>query len=197
MGRKSLEEPRKKEIIKAFYKVAKKQGLEETSIAKIAEVMNINPSLIVHYFRNKQELVYALIEYILDKYMLIYKVDNTDKPTLADLKKMIDNLFSKKWNNLFDDGLFYSCYALSFRDKKIKQMYHSIGITLRSRLASIIESCNKEKIVSVKNLEDVADRLFVLVDGSYFYLSVITDKKEYEKVVARHKAAAYSLLGLS
>lgn len=197
MGRKSLEEPRKKEIIKAFYKVAKKQGLEETSIANIADVMEINPSLVVHYFRNKQELVYALIEYILDKYMLIYRVENTDKPTLADLRKMIDNLFSKKWNNLFDDGLFYSCYALTFRDKKVKQMYHSIGSTLRSRLASFIESCNKEKILSVKNIEEVADKLFVLVDGSYFYVSVINDKKEYEKVAARHKVAAYGLLGIS
>lgn len=197
MGRKSLKEPRQKEIIKAFYKVAKKEGLEETSIAKIAEVMKINPSLIVHYFKNKQELVYALIAYILDKYTLIYKVENPDTPTLQSFKKMIDNLFSKKWNNLFDDGLFYSCYALTFRDKKIKQMYYNIGCTLRSRLAVFIESCNKQKILSVKNVEEVADKLFVLVDGSYFYVSVIPDRKEYEKIVAQHKAAAYGLLGIS
>ncbi|MEX6686370.1 TetR family transcriptional regulator [Danxiaibacter flavus] len=197
MGRKSLKEPRQKEIIKAFYKVAKKEGLEETSIAKIAEVMNVNPSLIVHYFKNKQELVYALVTYILDKYMLIYNVDNTNTPTLQDLKKLIDNLFSKKWNNLFDDGLFYSCYALSFRDKKVRQMYYNIGSTLRSKLAAFIELCTAEKILSVKNIEEVADKLFVLVDGSYFYVSIIPERKEYEKIIERHKAAAYNLLGIS
>ncbi|AHF14728.1 TetR family transcriptional regulator [Niabella soli] len=197
MGRKSLKEPRQKEIIKAFYKVAKKEGLEETSIAKIAEVMKINPSLIVHYFKNKQELVYALIAYILDKYLLIYNVENIDVPTLTDLKKVIDNLFSKQWNSLFDDGLFYSCYALTFRDKKVKQMYHTIGSTLRSRLAVFLASCKHEKILSMKNIEEVADKLFVLVDGSYFYVSLVSDKKEYEKIVDRHKAAAYDLLGIS
>ncbi|ANH83030.1 TetR family transcriptional regulator [Niabella ginsenosidivorans] len=197
MGRKSLREPRQKEIVKAFYKVAKKEGLEETSIAKIAEVMDINPSLIVHYFKNKQELVYALITYILDKYLLIYEVENTENPKVSDLRKMIDNLFSKKWNRLFDDGLFYSCYALTFRDKRVQQMYLNIAHTLRSRLAAFIAACNREKILSVKNVDEIADRLFVLVDGSYFYLSVITDKKEYEQIVARHKAGAYALLGIS
>jgi len=54
MGRKSLKETRQQEIIKVFYKVAKKEGYENTSIAKIAKVMDINPSLIMHYFETKE-----------------------------------------------------------------------------------------------------------------------------------------------
>ena len=80
MGRKSLKGPRQKEIIKAFYKVAKKEGLENASIAKTAELININPSLVVHYFKSKDYLVYGLIEYILDKYLLIYKVPAEESP---------------------------------------------------------------------------------------------------------------------
>jgi hypothetical protein len=38
MGRKSLKPLRQKAIIKAFYKVAKKEGLENASIAKVAPV---------------------------------------------------------------------------------------------------------------------------------------------------------------
>ena len=56
MGRKSLKETRQKEIVKAFYSVAKREGLEKTSIAKVAENMKINPSLVIHYFKSKQEL---------------------------------------------------------------------------------------------------------------------------------------------
>lgn len=51
MGRKSLKEPRQKEIIRAFYKIAKKEGLENASILKTANLIGITPSLIMHYFR--------------------------------------------------------------------------------------------------------------------------------------------------
>ena len=49
-----------------FYKLAKKEGLENASMAKTAEIIDMNPSLIVHYFKTKEYLVYGLIEYILD-----------------------------------------------------------------------------------------------------------------------------------
>src|SRR3546814_735401 len=104
MGRKSLKEIRQLEIIKVFYKVAKKEGLENTSIAKIAKVMDINPSLIIHYFQTKDDLTYALIDYILEKYLLIYRVGrNNDIPLRAALVTVIDDLFSRKWNRLFED----------------------------------------------------------------------------------------------
>jgi AcrR family transcriptional regulator len=118
MGRKSLKEERQREIIKVFYKVAKKEGYENTSIAKIAKVMDINPSLVIHYFETKEDLTYALIDYILERYLLIFTVEQKKGVTIADLQKTIEMLFSKKWNLLFDDGLFYTFYALAFREKK-------------------------------------------------------------------------------
>ena len=120
MGRKSLKQTRQQEIVKVFYKVAKKEGYENTSIAKIAKVMDINPSLIIHYFETKEELTYSLIDYILERYLLIYTIKNKDGVKLSDLETTIEMLFSKKWNLLFDDGLFYTFYALAFREKKIK-----------------------------------------------------------------------------
>src|SRR5215467_664403 len=106
MGRKNLREPRQKEIIQAFYKLAKKEGLENASIAKTADLINVNPSLIIHYFKSKDYLVYGLIEFILDKYLLIYNLNGkkNDNPKTI-LLKTIDNMFSKKWNVLFDDGV--------------------------------------------------------------------------------------------
>src|ERR1044072_8499547 len=124
MGRKNLKEPRQKEIIQAFYRLAKKEGLENASIAKTAELINVNPSLIMHYFKSKDYLVYGLIEFILDKYLLIYSLNGfTSKNPKVVLNKILDNIFSKKWNTLFDDGVSYSCYSLTFRNKVIRQKY--------------------------------------------------------------------------
>ncbi len=197
MGRKSLKETRRLEIIKVFYQVAKKEGYENTSIAKIAKVMDINPSLIIHYFETKEGLTYELIDHILDRYLLIYTIKNKGKANLADLQATIEMLFSKKWNLLFDDGLFYTFYALAFREKKIKMKYKLILDALRNGLALMIEQCNEQQITNVENPQVAADFIFVLVDGAYFYLSMESDKKAYLDRLAYYKQKAYDALSIS
>jgi len=187
MGRKSLKEARQQEIIIAFYKLAKKEGLENTSIAKIAKAMDVNPSLIIHYFQTKEELIYALIEFILDRYTPIFNVPNkAAKTSRIILLEVIDNLFSKKWNTLFDDGLFYSCYALCFRDGKIKTRYKSLLENLRSKLTDLIDDGNRDGSFNIEHPSECADLIFIILDGAYFYLSLIKDP-----VVTREKLAFY------
>ena len=196
MGRKSLKEERQLEIIETFYKVAKKEGYENTSIAKIAKVMDINPSLISHYFETKEDLTYALIDHILERYLLIYTIKNMGEVTLADLQKTIEKLFSKKWNLLFDDGLFYTFYALAFREKKIKTKYKTILDSLRLALTAMIEQCNEKQLINVLSPKMAADLIFVLVDGAYFYLSLENDKKAYIERLDYYKNRAYQILGM-
>jgi AcrR family transcriptional regulator len=197
MGRKSLKETRQKEIIKVFYKLAKRDGLENTSIAKIAKEMDINPSLVIHYFQTREDLTFGLIDFILDKYRLIYRLNDkkaTDSRTV--LLEIIDNIFSKKWNTLFDDGLFYSCYSMTFREPKIKGMYKKLLDSLRSILTDYIVKCKQDGYLEVEDAEEIADSIFVLVDGAYFYLSMVDDKDEYDRKLKRYKAQALDMLQL-
>jgi AcrR family transcriptional regulator len=198
MGRKSLKTPRQKEIIKAFYKLAKKEGLENASIAKTAALLDMNPSLVLHYFQTKESLVYGLIEYILDKYLLIYKIpqEYSTDPKKA-LLKVIDNIFSTKWNALFDDSVSYSCYALAFRDKTIKEKYKRLLDTLRQNLQQLIIDCKTQGILSVKDPALTADLIFVLVDGAYYYLCLVSDKEEYRQKLELYKKQAISLLNFA
>ena len=198
MGRKSLKESRQKEIIKAFYKVGKKEGLENASIAKTAATIDVNPSLVMHYFKTKEQLIYGLVEYILDKYLLIFTVPtkSRNKPK-EKLLIVINNIFSNKWNLLFDDSLSYSCYSLSFRDKIIKQKYKALLEALRQNLKLIIEECNNAGVMDVKDSAHTADLIFVLVDGAYYYLSLTNDKKEYSKKLNKYKTFAIELLQLN
>ncbi|WPV01761.1 TetR family transcriptional regulator [Mucilaginibacter sp. cycad4] len=194
MGRKSLKETRQLEIIKMFYEVAKKEGYENTSIAKIAKVMDINPSLILHYFATKEDLTYALIDHILESYLLIYTVKDKDQATLENLQRTVEMLFSKEWNLLFDDGLFYTFYALAFREEKIKSKYKVILDSLRQGLAAIIEQCNEKGLTTIKAPQTAADFIFVLVDGAYFYLSLENDMAAYIQRLNFYKQKAYEFL---
>lgn len=198
MGRKSLKPVRQKEIIRVFYQVAKKEGLENASIAKTAKAMNITPSLVMHYFATREELIYGLIDYILDKYLLIYHVPrDTETDPKSTLLGVIDNIFSKKWNTLFDDGVSYSCFSLAFRDKRIKHKYKLLLDRLRKTLEELLISCKRRKIVKVSNPALTADLIFILVDGAYYYLSLVEDPEEYTAKLALYKQRAIQLLHLN
>ncbi|MDN5204932.1 TetR family transcriptional regulator [Fulvivirgaceae bacterium BMA10] len=197
MGRKSLKDARRKEIIRAFYKVAKKEGLENASLAKVARLMDIHPSLIIHYFRSKEDLIFGLIEYILERYKLIYKAENSTLDTKERLVKIVGNLFSRKWNTLFDDGVFYSCYALIFRDKKVQAHYKTLHDSLRELFSSTLKEAKQEGLVNVQDVEATSDLIFIMVEGAYYYLGLINDKNEYQGKLKQYEQEALRLLGLN
>ncbi|HCZ34435.1 MAG TPA: TetR family transcriptional regulator [Cytophagales bacterium] len=197
MGRKNLIQVRQKGIILAFYKVARKQGLENASIAKVADAMQVNPSLIMHYFKTKQDLIHGLIEYILERYRLIYTPLNQIADPQERLEQIIENLFSRKWDKLFDDGVFYSSFSLIFRDKKIKKHYKLLHDNLRLMLTETLNQCNDIGSIEVEDVEKTADLIFVFVEGAYYYLSMVSNKEEYNRKMSYYKQTVLNMLSLA
>lgn len=194
MGKKSIREQRKEEIIRAFYAVAKKEGLENASISKVADVAKINPSLVMHYFKTRDELMMALNDFILERYLHIYqvngaKVDNRDK-----LIQLIENLFSRKWNRLFDDGVFYSFYAQIYRNKTFRQSFKKLHDTLHLTLQKALDEAVENGVLSHPNTRELANNIFAMVDGAYYYLGLVDDKAEVEKRLQAYKRLAISML---
>jgi AcrR family transcriptional regulator len=196
MGRKSLKPIRQKGIIKAFYQVARKEGLENASIAKVAAVLDVNPSLVIHYFKTKQDLIHGLIEYILERYRLIYNPENGTSNHAERLKKVIRNLFSRKWDKLFDDGVFYSSFSLIFRDKTVKAHYKNLHDHLRQMLTDTLKEANTNGVIEVDDVEKTADLIFIFVEGAYYYLSMVSDKSEYDKRIEHYQKTVLLMLNI-
>lgn len=184
---------RKKEIIEGFYNLSKVNGLENTSIAKIGKHLDMPPSLIMHYFPTRDILISNLIEYILEQYLLIFQpikqelVENQN----MDFSVIVENLFSRNWNLLFDDGVFYSCYAMIFRNQKIKNDYRILHQKLRESLKEILDR-NQE--MKGRDTMQLAEQIFVVVEGAYYYLSMIDDEESYNQKINFFKNQVYDLL---
>ncbi len=196
MGRTSLKAIRQQEIVNAFYTVAKKTGLENASIGKVADHLNINPSLIVHYFSNKESLLQALIDFTLDQYSAIYQNNGSEYASQKELKALIDNLFSRKWSALFDDGVFYSCYALTYRDRKLRASFRSLHDSLRTFLVDALKKARKNGVISISNERETAEIIFALIEGGYYYLGMTDAENTYASKMKILKKQAYQLLGI-
>jgi len=196
MGRKSLKDIRQKEIIEAFYNVAVIEGLENASISKVAKEMGANPSLILHYFNSKEDLIFGLINFILERYKSIFTTADSDKDPKKKLIHIINNLFSREWNTYIDDGVFYSCYALIFRNDKIKEAFKDVHLYLRQQLDQRILEAKNQNVIDIESPEETAELIFVIVEGAYYYLSFYYDKDNYQEKLQLYREAAFDLLNM-
>lgn len=179
MGRKSLGAIRRLEIIQSFYEVAKDIGLENASIAKVAESMGISNGLVMHYFNTKEELLLGLNEYILQQHLNVLIEENLGAiRTRQDLEGLIHNLFSRKWNQYFDDGVFYSCYAMIYRNKAINNSFKQYLLKLHDVLREELNQARINGIISNTNIDELTEIIFALIDGSYYYMGMFEQGKE-------------------
>jgi AcrR family transcriptional regulator len=184
---------RKREIIEGFYQLSKENGLENTSIAKIGNHLGMPPSLVMHYFPTREILISNLISYILQRLLKIYTpiIQELRVQNYTDPHTFVDRMFSRDWNLLIDDGVFYSCFSLIFRNDRIKKEYRNLHLKLRENLKEILDQDEKIKL---KDTELLAEQIFVVVEGAYYYLSMIDDEELYEKKQLIFKNQVYDLL---
>lgn len=182
MGRKSLGETRRLEIIQAFYQVAKENGLENASIAKVGEAMGISNGLVMHYFNTKDELLLGLNEYILQQHLNVLIEDHLDTiRTRKDLEDLIHNLFSRKWDQYFDDGVFYSCYALIYRNEAFNDSFKQYLLKLHEVLREELKQARRNGIIYNTNIDQLTEVIFALIDGSYYYMGMFEQDNEAKK----------------
>jgi AcrR family transcriptional regulator len=196
MGRKSLKEIRQKEILKSFYQVAKIEGIENASIAKVANRLDVNPSLIMHYFKTRDEMLISFVSFILERYMAIYK-SNGEINSKEKLLELIESLFSRKWNRLFNDSVFYSCYSLIYRKKDFKKQFKTLHDTLRRNLNNSFQESNLHNVTNIENIEHTTELVFNIMEGAYYYLGMVENKDEYEKKLSWSKNHVISILNMN
>lgn len=181
MGRKSLSNIRRDEIIIHYYEVAKDVGLEYASVGKIADEMQISKGLVMHYFGTKECLLLALNDYILKRYLDFINLEShLNISSKQELEIFVTELFSRKWGDYVDDSVFYSFYALIFRNEIIKANFKIFLKTLRQNLQVILENCKDKNVITNENINELSDLLFIMIDGAYFNLGAyFNDDQEY------------------
>lgn len=175
MKKRQNAELRRPDILKNYYQVILKEGIEGASIAKVAKKMKINPSLIIHYFTTKDNMTVALVDYmskIYNKLFMEMKIE-TDDPQKR-LDRLVEIFCSDEWYHNTDISGDFSMISLSFRNKKvfkhIQNMYNEF-IKLIVRELEIISSRGEIKFSNpVRTAELVVSTLEGYRHFKHFYI---------------------------
>jgi AcrR family transcriptional regulator len=198
MARKSKIDVRKPEILEHFYQVVIEEGFEGASIAKIAAHMGVHPSLLIHYFKTKEEMLVELVDFILNRYeeTFLPPIRSTDDPRER-LDRLLDAVFSLRWHRTVDQRVYLACFYLSAGNDRIRKRLVAMYDRFREVIIEEIAFYQDRGIVEVDDPQKAADIMLSLVEGIGSYIMIMGDARYREELAAYLKGIALSVLGVS
>ena len=189
MGRKNKIDIRRKEILETCYDLIEKEGIDAITLKKIGKKMEVAPSLIMHYFRNKDELILALVDHMLERMDTVYI------PYLSEFKTAKERLafYMDETINLYiaqsvADTVWYPCFALGLHNSEVREGFRRVydrDLSISERLfREYLEEEGIEgvdpKILSVKLISFVEG--LNILQATYGGSKVFTERSEERRV---------------
>ena len=191
MRKNQSAELRKPEILESYYQVLIEEGLEGASIGKIADRLNIHPSLIIHYFKTKERMKLALVDLLVEKYnapefLSLAHIQNNEERFHA----LMDTLFSFEWSRTVDPGVHFGFYYLSFRSEAIQERFKEMFKALREHLKEEMAYFSSKGIITVHDPEKAADIVVTLMEGLEFHSQFLSTGKPFQAFAQTAKETA-------
>lgn len=188
-------EIRRLEILETYYQVLLEEGFEGTSIGKIAKRMGIHPSLIIHYFKTKENMTIELVDFLIEKYeapefLQFDHIDDLEQRFQA----MIDTIFSFEWSRTIDPGLHFGFYYLSFRNPKIRKAYEAMIQRFRNYLVGELQFYQQAGIVKTNNAKSAAGVIVTLMEGLEFHAQFLSEGQPFENFANYAKQLVLNML---
>jgi AcrR family transcriptional regulator len=174
---------RKREILKHFRQVLVKEGIEGASMAKIASSMGIHPSLLVHYFKTKDDMIVELVDYILEQYeKLVKKRTNDVSDPHKRLNALLEMVFDVDWISQIDTREFNACYYLALRNARVMQRLRKMYNFFRETLSGELGRYMDMGIIPKGDPEKSAEIIILCVEGLSLYRNIRGGEKKYHEL---------------
>jgi AcrR family transcriptional regulator len=141
-GHKAPEEHRRKEILRAAYEVAARQGVEAITVRAVAERAAVSHGTVLFHFNKRDKLIDSLLDTVLDA-TTVLRV-SADIERLTRPAEQLRALLWAEMERLSDDPrhfrLFLEYWALGVRSTAIRRKVSGAIERYRSAFRAIAES---------------------------------------------------------
>lgn len=187
---------RKPVILRSFYEVINELGLENASIARVAEKAGVHPSTVIHYFGNKEEMVKALVDETLRKYgRILERLPEDDDPSVR-LDRLLTLIWSREWHQAVSFSVIFSLLALSRRDDDVMMRMRNLYRTYRKYLTKQVAFFSQSGIIEVDNQQATVQALISLSEGSHYFNGYHIEKDSHDEHCKYMIWAAKRILGV-
>jgi AcrR family transcriptional regulator len=195
MGRRSLAEPRRRQIIDGLRAAILKHGLAEASVQRIAKEAGLPAGLVHHYFESKEDLLIATVDQVVEEVRspLRAELDVLD-PERA-LARGLDFLFIELPADRTRSVLFAEIGVAALRRPQLRRRFADLDAEIVAELTALLDRLPDCQGRHAEN----ADLAMVLISLSFgadafwqFDPAAINPRRlrrMVEELVARHRGA--------
>jgi AcrR family transcriptional regulator len=164
MGRPSLAEARRAQILDAYEECVLQFGMETSSLEKIADEAGIKRSVVRHYMGNRAELRRALVARVIERSTRAYQDAIADQGRLGGIEALIDYIAGPDFPDKRDDALVDALFAASHRDPDLRAQLRGKYVAFQRAIARELRAAfpNAER----KDINGVAYALVCLSYGN-------------------------------
>jgi AcrR family transcriptional regulator len=164
MGRPSLAETRRAEILDAYEECVLQFGMETSSLEMIADKAGIKRSVVRHYMGNRAELRRALVERIIERTTRAYQDAIADQRRAGGIEGVIDYIAGPEFPDKRLDALIDALFAASHRDPNLRAQLRGRYVGFQRVIARELRAAFPS--AGSKQISGVAYALVCLAYGS-------------------------------
>jgi len=196
MGRKSISHIRKPEILHHTYKVVEEEGFMGMTIGKVGTRMEVNSGLMIHYYKSKEGLIMEMVDYLYTISMRTYHAELEKFTTpRARFQALMRILFSTSGEGPRRDAVFWSCYAMGFRNPDIRERIQAMQKKFLAFGIKEIRAWEHAGLVSVRDKEKAAATILALSEGFGILRNSLKHLDSLEEIAHAMRQSALEALG--
>ena len=144
--------------------------------------MDVNPSLLIHYFKTKEQIVVDFVDFLLTRYEEQFKEDilSIEDPK-EQLPRLLDVLYGPEWMKVTEHTVFYACYYLSTRNPQIRERFQVMYTYCRNVIVPYVQQWIDAGIVKMGTAEDVVEYLLIVNEGLTYYDKLMEDEAGFRR----------------
>lgn len=152
----------REEILAATYRSLESHGYVDLTIAKIGEASETSPSLIYHYFEDKDDLVLSALEHLLDSFDETVTAEEFDAPE-DELEAIIGYVFDDEDASF---GTLLELRAQAIHDEAYREHFARSDEIIRQYTMDVIERGIVRGSFRACDPAGVADMIFLVTAGA-------------------------------
>jgi len=188
---------RRRETLAACYGVLLDEGLQGTSLAKIAKRVQAPASLLVHYSGTKDQMTIELVDFLLERYHETYgALFESMVDPLERLRAIVDYLFSVEYHQLMDDRAFYALFYLRLTHPTVRRAFARVYEESLRQVESTLAACMARGRLPRDDPHELAVTLKALEEGYALLIGGGADHEAQAEMGSALRKRALRLLGL-
>jgi TetR/AcrR family transcriptional repressor of bet genes len=191
MGRRSIDEIRRLELVEAAFEVMKREGVGAASLARVAAEAGLSKGMVLHYFKTRDALIEATLRHInaLYGHEVATRMAAARTP-LARVEAVIEANFSAWYCKPEHAHIWLAfCAQATFEPR-----FRRIQRVLHSRMQSNF-TANLKGLLGVEEAKRVALALTALIDGLWVRCAMTPGG--FDREAARRQVLDYLALATS